>query len=135
MQKQHVSTLIPYFFKDKNLYVFLHRRSDDAPRNPNGLSGFGGGLEGDENYEQAMLREIKEELNYIPVNYSLLGTFEDDYSVVNYYIEEVDEDFEDKVTVLEGKHGEWHKALDVGERKDVSHNTKKVISAMLEKLS
>jgi 8-oxo-dGTP pyrophosphatase MutT (NUDIX family) len=126
--------LIPYYFKDRNLYVFLQRRSDDAPRNPNILGGFGGGLEGQESNEEALLREIQEELEYIPHKHSLFGVFETDHSISNYYIEEVNENFEDNIVVHEGKWGEWHKAIDVIERDDISPNTKKVVNAMIGKL-
>lgn len=133
-EKRHTSILIPYYFKDGELYVFLQRRSANAPRNPNSLGGFGGGLEGEENNEEALLREMQEELEYTPVNYSLLGTFETYHSISNYYIEEVNENFEEIVTVHEGKGGEWHKAREVIARDDISPNTKKVIKTMMYKL-
>lgn len=133
LEKRHNSMLIPYYFKDNYLYVFLQRRSADAPRNPNSLGGFGGGLEGEENNEEALLREMQEELEYTPINYSLLGTFETYHSVSNYYIEEVNENFEENVTVHEGKGGEWHKAVEAIERNDISPNTKKVVENMIEK--
>jgi hypothetical protein len=56
MEKRHNSMLIPYCFKEGNLYVFLQRRTADAPRNPNILGGFGGGFEGKENNDEALLR-------------------------------------------------------------------------------
>lgn len=133
-EKRHTSTLIPYYFKDRELYVFLQRRSADAPRNPNSLGGFGGGVEGEENNEEALLREMQEELEYTPINYSLLGTFETNHSISNYYIEEVNENFEKNVIVHEGKGGEWHKAINAIERNDISLNTKKVIEGMIAKL-
>lgn len=95
--------LVPYYFKQNELFVFLQRRSADAPRNPNILGAFGGGLEGDEDNEQALLREMQEELEYAPQNHELLGVFETDHSISSYYIEEVAENFEDLVTVHEGK--------------------------------
>ncbi|MCX6716001.1 MAG: NUDIX domain-containing protein [Candidatus Taylorbacteria bacterium] len=131
MDKRHNSMLIPYRFKDGNLYVFLQRRSDDTPRNPDTLGGFGGGIEGEENNEEALLREMQEELEYTPKKHTLLGIFETDHSVSNYYIEEVNEDFEKGITVHEGKGGEWHKASAVIERKDISPNTRRVVRAIL----
>ena len=131
MEKRHNSMLIPYYFKDENLYVFLQRRSDDAPRNPNILGGFGGGLEGNENNEEALLREMKEELEYSPKNHSLLGTFKTDHSVSNYYVEKVNENFKGSIVVNEGKGGEWHEAIEVIKRDDISPNTKKVVQTMI----
>lgn len=133
IQKRHNSMLIPYYFKDNYLYVFLQRRSADAPRNPNILGGFGGGLEGDENNEEALLREMYEELEYTPVKYLLLGIFETDHSVSNYYIEEVKQSFEKNITVHEGKGGEWHEASKVIGRDDISPNTRRVVSSIISK--
>lgn len=127
--------LIPYYLKEGDLFVFLQRRSDDAPRNPNILGGFGGGLEGEENNEEALMREMMEELEYIPKKFYLLGVFETDHSISNYYVEEVGEDFEKNIKVHEGKRGEWHKATEVITRDDISPNTKKVIEAMILKLT
>ena len=126
--------LVPYYFKDTNLYVFLQRRSDDAPRNPGRLGAFGGGLEADENNEEALLREIMEELEYTPEHYVLLGAFETNHSVSNYYIEEVGENFANQVVVHEGKRGEWHQALNVIKRDDISPNTRRVVNAMIVNL-
>ena len=124
---------IPYYFKNNELFVFLQRRSSDA-KHPNSLGSFGGGLENEENNEKALIREISEELEYTPINYSLLGVFEDNYSVSNYYIEEVKENFETSININEGKGGEWHKAKEVTERNDISQNTKNVIYKMLSSL-
>ena len=131
MKKRLVSMFIPYYFKDNGLYVFLQVR-DFKARSPNSLGAFGGGLENEENNEEALIREIKEELEYTPVNYSLLGVFEDDYSVSNYYIEEVKENFEASINVREGKGGEWCKAKEVTGRDDISSNTKNIINKMLD---
>jgi 8-oxo-dGTP pyrophosphatase MutT (NUDIX family) len=95
---------VPYCFKKNNLYIFLQKRDSEA-RNPNSLGMFGGGLENEENNDEALIREINEELEYKPTDYLLLGVFEDDYSISNYYIEEVRENFEENITVCEGKGG------------------------------
>jgi len=126
--------LIPYYFKDKDIYVFLQRRSADAPRNPNNLGGFGGGLEDKENNEEALLREMQEELEYTPKKYSLLGVFETDHSISNYYIEEVNENFEKETIIHEGRCGEWHQAKEAIQRNDISPNTRKVVEEMTKKL-
>lgn len=135
MEKRRNSMLIPYRFEGSNLYIFLQRRTDDAPRNPNILGGFGGGLEGKENNEEALLREMMEELEYVPKNYSLLGVFETDHSISNYYVEKVGEDFERNIKVNEGKRGEWHKAKDAVEKSDISPNTRKVVQAIIKHLT
>jgi len=124
---------IPYYLKDNELYVFLQRRNFDA-KHPNSLGSFGGGLENEENNEKALIREISEELEYTPINYSLLGVFEDDYSISNYYIEEVKENFETSISIHEGKGGEWHLAKKVIGRDDISLNTNNVMQEMIVKI-
>ena len=123
---------IPYCFIKDELYVFLQKRNFGA-RNPNSLGAFGGGLENEENNEEALIREIKEELEYTPINYLLLGVFEDNYSISNYYTEKVNENFEENINIHEGKSSEWYKGKEVIKRDDISLNTKKVIKAMITK--
>lgn len=133
MQKRITSMFVPYCFKNNNLYIYLQKRSSNS-RNPNSLGAFGGGLENNENNEEALIREMDEELEYKPINYSLLGVIEDDYSISNYYIEEVKEIFEENIKINEGKGGEWYKAKEVIERNDISLNTKNVVKMMINKL-
>lgn len=134
MKKKHNSMLVPYYFKDNSLYIFLQRRTDDAPTNPNLLAVFGGGAENDENNEETLLREIQEELDYTPQNYSLFCMFEVNNCELYYYIEKVSEDFDKNIIVHEGKGGEWHKATDAINRDDITPNTYKVVSAMVVNL-
>lgn len=125
--------LVPYYFKDNDLFVFLQRRSNDTSRNPNSLGAFGGGIEDEEGIEEGLLREVYEELRYKPTQYLFLGTFEDNYSISNYYIEKVNADFEEHIIVNEGVGGEWHKAVDAIERDDISFNTKRVLDMLIKK--
>ncbi len=134
LKKTLTSVLIPYCFKDEVLYVFLQRRSDDAPRGPNFLGAFGGAVEDGETNIQAFNRELQEELNYTPRHYEELGAFETDGYCSTCYIENVAPGFEDHITINEGKGGEWHAAKEVEILPDVMPNTRKALRAMLEKL-
>lgn len=134
MNKRAVSVLIPYCLKQKDLYVFLQRRTADAPSDPNTLGSFGGGLEVDESNEEGLIRELQEELEYTPKDYEELGIFENDNSVVMAYIEKVPEDFETMVIVHEGEGGEWHKAVEVIEDKDLAGIVLQEVKMMIEKL-
>ncbi|NQU77867.1 NUDIX domain-containing protein [Candidatus Falkowbacteria bacterium] len=49
---------------DEEKKVLLQHRTDDAPRRPGCWGFFGGGIEGEETPEEAVVRETKEELNY-----------------------------------------------------------------------
>lgn len=55
--------------------IYLHHRDSHAPRSPNMLSGFGGGIEGrDVSPNHAILREIREEIkDYSPPNLRFIG--------------------------------------------------------------
>lgn len=61
MAVRNISVLILYTTEGK---VLLNHRSKDAPRLPNYWSLFGGGIEKGESTEQALRREIIEELAY-----------------------------------------------------------------------
>lgn len=103
-EKPAGSFFVPYTFIGSEIYVFLQKRSFDAPRNP-GLTGlFGGGFERGENPDEAFLREVFEELNYVPQEYYPLGVY---YSgdIMHIFAEEVGSDFEGKVVVNEGEGG------------------------------
>jgi hypothetical protein len=53
------------------------------------------------------LREIKEELNIDITGYSYFGKYEFYKSIKDFYFLEVGNDFETKVTVLEGDYGKF----------------------------
>ena len=64
--KRITAHLIPYKLNNGFFSFFLQKRSDNAERNPGRFTIFGGGIEGKESPEQAMLREMMEELNFTP---------------------------------------------------------------------
>src|ERR1700729_3957987 len=101
MEKRKVSSLTPYYKKDDTYYFFLQMRDSTATNNPNRLGLFGGGLEGEESPEEAIIREIKEELNFDLKNPVFFCHFEFMNMVQDAYTLEVEEDFKNKVTVLE----------------------------------
>lgn len=105
--KRSVSTLIPYFIKDGKVRVFLQRRSKDAEYRPDQFGLFGGGIEPGETREQALVREIKEELNIEAKNYEFIGQYESDSVINNVFIMEVGENFENEVHVNEGQYGRY----------------------------
>ena len=107
--KRKVSILIPYTFKEDGILVYLQKRSKDAKRLPDYFGFFGGGTEENENPEEALRREMKEELNFIPEGYTHFKKYEFDQSTKDIFILEVDGNFEQKVTILEGEYGRWFK--------------------------
>ncbi len=105
--KRKVSILIPYIFKNNTISVYLQKRSKDAKRLPDCFGFFGGGIEENESPEQALRREMKEEINFVPEGYSYFKKYNFSASIKNFFILKVDKDFENKITVFEGEYGKW----------------------------
>lgn len=70
-------TVAVVVFYDTENNILLQDRRDFSTHAPWGL--FGGSLDGDETPEQALVREIEEELCYKLEKYEHLGVFEGDY--------------------------------------------------------
>lgn len=99
--------LIPYKIKDGHVLVYLQKRSKTAKRVPGMFGFFGGGAENNETQEQALLREIKEELDFTPAGYQLLGFFNLPRADFWAYYQKVRDDFETEIKILEGDYGQW----------------------------
>jgi 8-oxo-dGTP pyrophosphatase MutT (NUDIX family) len=68
---------------------------------------FGGAIEEGESTEVALLREIREELNYRPTNVRFFERYQCDHCELNVFLSEVGEHFEAEITVLEGEYGRF----------------------------
>ena len=75
-KKRHVSILIPYKIKDQQVLVFLQKREKDRKVLPGHFAFFGGKIEEGENPEEALDREIKEELCFNPKGQEFLGKYD-----------------------------------------------------------
>ena len=104
---RRASLLIPYLHRDNNILVYIQKRADNAERHPGCFGLFGGGAEENETPEEALKREIKEELDFIPEGYKYLGRYDSERSRKDVFTLEVTEDFEKKITILEGDYGKW----------------------------
>ena len=106
LKKPKGSSLIPYKITNGKIYVFLQQRTKNAPRYPGFLGLFGGSAKNEENTEDTLIREIDEELKYIPKKHILFGEYYyDGFYPLSAFIEKIDENFQDRVTVCEGDGG------------------------------
>jgi len=107
VKKRKVSVLIPYKKQGKDFFIYMQKRGMEAQGAPGKIGFFGGGLENNETAEQALIREIKEELDITPKDFWHLGDYELEKSILFAYCQEVGESFEKEIKVLEGDYGEW----------------------------
>ena len=98
------SGFVPYYKRDGIVYFFLQQRDEFAPAHPNKIGLFGGGVEGTESHEQALVREVQEELG-ITVEPHLFRTFEFESESLVIFTLEVNHDFRTSVKILEGADG------------------------------
>ena len=105
--RRNVSILIPYKIENKEIFVYLQKREKDRKVLPDYFAFFGGGIENEESPEYAMLREISEEMCFIPKGYEFLGKYNFTDWSTNVYFLGVDKDFEKKVKIMEGDYGKF----------------------------
>lgn len=106
--KRQVVCFVPYRKNSSGkLEVFLQMRDANAPVYAKMFSLFGGGIEVAEDTEEALRREVMEELQYSAAKSQYFGHFSNGYSDFYVFIEEVDSDFEARITVLEGEYGSF----------------------------
>lgn len=125
--KREVSILIPYKLKNSEVLVYLQKRDKNASRLPDFFGIFGGGIEGGESVEEALKREIKEELDLNIEGYDYLGRYEFDGNIKNVFKIKVDENFESTITILEGEYGKWFSKNEVANEPKFIEEDKKVL--------
>jgi 8-oxo-dGTP pyrophosphatase MutT (NUDIX family) len=133
--KRRTAHLIPYKINNGNICFFLQKRSENAERNPGYFCVFGGGIEGKENSEQGMLREIKEELSFVPNNYFYLGEYSDEFSISYYYAVKVEDNFEAVAKVQEGDYGRFFSEEEVENEAKLTENNKKILKDLIDKVT
>ncbi|OHA15886.1 MAG: hypothetical protein A3G52_03320 [Candidatus Taylorbacteria bacterium RIFCSPLOWO2_12_FULL_43_20] len=107
IKKRQAAGLIPFKKLMNGAQVFLQKRGGDAPRFPGYFGFFGGGMEEGESPENALVREIKEEMDIDIESYNFFGTYDYGDDVNHIFTLEVDDNFENKVNILEGEYGKF----------------------------
>jgi 8-oxo-dGTP pyrophosphatase MutT (NUDIX family) len=133
-EKRDSAELIPYRRTGNGIEFYLQQRSKTAERAPGMIGLFGGGKEGDETVLENMLREIREELDYVPVHPIYFTRYESARGTFHVFIEEVGEDFESKVKVLEGDGGLFITDAEARKNPLATRLTRLVVSQVAEHL-
>lgn len=121
--KRLVSLLIPYKREGGEYVAYIQKRTKDAKRAPDMFGCFGGGVERDESPEEALIREIQEELTYTPVGYEYFGEYESERSKKFVYTLEIDDTFEKEIKVKEGEYGKYFSEEEItNEEKIIEHD-------------
>lgn len=126
--------MIPYKVKEGKIFVYLQKRSKYAKRLPDYFGFFGGGIERGESPDQALTREIKEEMNFIPEDYEMLGKYESPTSIKYVFILKVDENFEEEIKILEGQYGKYFTEDEVRKESKLTESDKIVLRDLYKKL-
>lgn len=125
--KHRTSAFIPYRKQAGEFAVFLQRRSKNAALFPGYLGFFGGHIEKGEKPKQTLVREVKEELGYVPAAHRFFGKYVSPTSIKHVFIEEVGGDFERRVTVLEGEYGKFFTESDIQQEPLVREENKYIL--------
>lgn len=122
-EKAKISVLIPYKIEKGQVKVFMQRRAFDAVNYPDKFGFFGGHHESGETSEQALEREIREELNIKIKNYKFLNTFESQQHIKYAFFVEVNENFEQEIKISEGQYGKFFTESEIlSEPETISHD-------------
>ncbi len=124
--KRQVAAYIPYKRMGEHIAFFLQKRDMKAARLPGVFGMFGGGLDKGESREQGLMREVQEELTYVPVRPLYFSRYETADHAFDLFIEEVSADFEEKIKVEEGEYGKFFTAAEIA-NENVSATTRLVI--------
>lgn len=103
---------------EQNKILLQHRDNISGIWNPNAWGLFGGGVDKEETYEQALIRETKEELNYDLQDFEYIGTYNlEPPFIVRVYIKRIQNTEKKSLKLLEGDDWGWF-SLDEADKLD-----------------
>ena len=133
---KYKANLIPYYPIKNGFQFYLSLRSKGAKQYPDYWSFWGGGIEKNETPEQAMIREIKEELNWTPTNYKFLGVYIDPMpNKKSIYFIKVSHDFEKNIEIKESQGGKFFTINEIEKEKLIIPEDKKPLFDLHKHLS
>lgn len=126
-QKRQVVSFIPYLMGKGEPLLYLQRKTEDAERLPGFLCFFGGGIEENETPEQALVREIREELDIVLEECAFFDRYEHFSAVQTVFTKQVDDNFEKSVKVLEGEYGKFFTKKEIFKEPKILEEEKLII--------
>lgn len=133
--KREVATVVLYRNRGDNLEFFIQKRDADAKSAPDKLGLFGGGLEVGESIDQALGRELQEELEYTPTSPVYFSRYEHATHINHIFLEQVAAGFENKVVVHEGQYGKFLTYDEIVARGDAMLNTLYILAQVSKYLT
>lgn len=126
ISRKQVSLLVLY---DNDNRVLLQHRTDDAEVLPGYWAFFGGGIMPGETYEDTVVREVREELNYVLKQHILV--LKQDYDLPNekgtmYLYAAPYKGNKTELELHEGQGMEWYHEADIADLKMMPHDRKAV---------
>lgn len=122
------ANFIPYRKRGEEMELYLSLRSKDAKQYPDIWSFWGGGIDEGESEEEAMLREMMEELTWRPTSYKYLGMFYDSMpNEKHIYYGEVDGDFENQIEIHESQGGKFFTLIEVESEEKMIKEDKEIV--------
>jgi 8-oxo-dGTP pyrophosphatase MutT (NUDIX family) len=134
-KKRPVASYLPYRKLGDTYEFYLQMRSAGAKTNPGLFGLFGGGIEADETAEEALMREIMEELRFTPREFQYFSRYETANSVLDLFIEEAQQDLESNVEVHEGDYGKFISYPELQKLTAVSHLARQMTKDVMQFLS
>lgn len=122
------ANFIPFRKRGEDLEFYLSLRSKDAKQYLDIWSFWGGGIDEGESEEEAMLREMIEELVWRPTTYKYLGMFYDSMpNEKHIYYGEVDDNFENQIEIHESQGGKFFTLREVENEEKMIKEDKEIV--------
>lgn len=132
---RQVSNYIPFRIVKGRIKFFIQRRDSEAEVRPGLLGLWGGGFEDGEGPLDALMREMKEELELEVHSFEFLGEFEDEVPTHKHvYYFEADQDFEEKINIHEGDGGIFMNETEIRTSDEITPMEKHILFSLFEKL-
>lgn len=128
--KRKNSLLLPIKYEGEELCVYFQKRSPEDEKFPGHFGFWGGGAEGEETPEEALIREVREELG-IDLNINRVKLFNSYEFLKGFkfmYLFEPEEGWEKDIVIGEGDYGKWFTTTEAIESNCISLEDKVVMN-------